>query len=333
VTRLPRYGTDHTRIGEPRKGDDRAGRSRAARIAFGDRPGDEPPPSNDPTARWLAGVALGARGRYAAAAALLLDLLADRSVPNALRAHAVVTRAAHLRQLGGHGAARRWDGLGLALATPSRAGSAATDRRGTDHRADRADAVAVGADLPAARADALLGLAADALGLGRLDLAERLLRAAEPLVMAHPSWRPGVRWRWVRAELALCRDRPLDAERPAREALEAAVAAGATRHEIKSRVILAAVRVTTRVGVTPLLAELTELSGRVRQIGLYTLEWPIQLLLAELSRPPDGPAAGAHRRQAERTVTLIRSWSDPAGRSVLDRSPYVPCRSQHELPQ
>jgi hypothetical protein len=314
-------------------GGDRAARRRAARIAFGDRPGDEPPAADDPTTRWLAAVALGARGRYAAAAALLLDLLADRSVPNALRAHAAVTRGAHLRQLGGHAAARRWDGLGLALATPARAPSPVTDRWGADHPRDRDDAVAIGADLLAARTDALLGLAADALGLGRLDLAERLLGAAEPLATAHISWRPGVRWRWVRAELALCRDRPTDAERPAREALEVALAAGAIRHEIKSRIVLAAIRVATRVGVTHLLAELAELSERTRQIGLYTLEWPIQLLVAELSTPMDEPDARAHRRRAERTVTLIRSWSDPAGRSVLDRSPYVPRRSQHELTQ
>jgi hypothetical protein len=278
-------------------------------------------------------VALGARGRYAVAAALLYGLLADRSVPDALRAPAAVTRAAHLRQLGGHAAARRWDGLGLALATPARAAPAVIDRRGINNPTDRDDTAAVGADQAAARADALLGLAADALGLGRLDLAERLLGAAEPLARAHPSWRPGVRWRWVRAELALCRNRPSDAERPAREALEAALAAGATRHEIKSRLVLAAVRVTARVGVTPLLAELAELSGRVRRIGLYSLEWPIQLLLADVSGPGGDPEAGAHRRRAVQTVTLIRSWSDPAGRSVLDRSPYVPCRSQHELTQ
>jgi hypothetical protein len=47
-------------------------------------------PSHD---RWICAVTLGGQGRYAAAAALLGGLLADRRVPAAVAAHAAVTLA------------------------------------------------------------------------------------------------------------------------------------------------------------------------------------------------------------------------------------------------
>lgn len=73
-----------------------------------------------PVVRWTAAVALGGQGRYAAAAALLEDLVRDPRVPVEVRAHALVTRASHLRQRGGHALAERLDGQALALvATPS----------------------------------------------------------------------------------------------------------------------------------------------------------------------------------------------------------------------
>ena len=68
-----------------------------------------------PVVRWAAAVALGGRGRYAAAAALLEGLVRDPRVPVEVRAHALVTRASHLRQRGGHALAERLDGQALAL--------------------------------------------------------------------------------------------------------------------------------------------------------------------------------------------------------------------------
>ncbi|MCU1653655.1 MAG: hypothetical protein JWQ60_4804, partial [Pseudonocardia sp.] len=105
-----------------------AGAVALVRIAFGDRP--EAPivvhPGDPAEQRWLAAVALGARGRYAAAATLLDGVSGRSGATRTVRAHAAVTRAAHLRQSGGHLAARRWDGLGLALATdPENGGGAA----------------------------------------------------------------------------------------------------------------------------------------------------------------------------------------------------------------
>ena len=93
------------------------GRSGARAAAFGDAPERVPPGAGDPEERWLVAVALGGQGHYAAAAAELERLAAGPGVPARVRAHAAVTRAAHLRQLGGHAAARAHDARGLRLAT------------------------------------------------------------------------------------------------------------------------------------------------------------------------------------------------------------------------
>ncbi|WP_037046228.1 hypothetical protein [Pseudonocardia halophobica] len=77
-----------------------------------------------PVVRWTAAVALGGQGRYAAAAALLEDLVRDPRVPVEVRAHALVTRASHLRQRGGHAFAERFDGQALALVLPVLDGAA-----------------------------------------------------------------------------------------------------------------------------------------------------------------------------------------------------------------
>ena len=179
----------------------------------------------------------------------------------------------HLRQLGGHAAARSWDARGLRLAVA--AGGAAPDRgsarggspggRGTPGGGVAGAGLAGaapcagadtgsddGTDAAAARIDALVGLAADAIGLGDPTGAERLLAAAAPALAAHPSWRPATRACWVRAELALVLGRPAEALAPAEAALAAARRGGSLRHVLKSRIVLAVARsaagVTTRRG-------------------------------------------------------------------------------------
>jgi len=333
-----------------------AGRVPPVRIAFGDRP-DAPlqlRPGDPPEWHWLTAVALGARGRYAAAAALLDGLLsgfldapgprrdpgpecaaARRVVPPRLRAHAAVTRAAHLRQVGGHLAARRFDGLGLAIATVPRSGpgthSAARRTETAEPGESEPGLPAPGLDRAAARVDAMLGLAADAIGLADPALADRLLRAAEPLAFEHPSWRPGVRWHWVRAELALSRDLPREAVGWARRALLAASDAGATRHVLKSELVLAVAEAGTGTAIAQLVATFAGLSERTRRSGLWTLEWPILLQLANVVGPVDPVGAHTYRREAAQIVGTIRRHSDPIARYVLDRSPWVPPPEETEL--
>lgn len=331
------------------------------RTAFGDRPESaiRVSPAAPPVARWLAAVALGARGRYAAATALLAGLHGRRDVDPAVRAHAAVTRAAHLRQAGGHLAARRWDGLGLALATAPHGG--APYRRAPHGGATPGGATSIeaavgevapgeagagagggavggaggaggaGLDLAAARADALLGLAADAIGLADLELADRLLRLAEPAALEHPSWRPGVRWHWVRAELALSRERPEPALELARRALAGARAAGAVRHEVKSAIVVAVAEAGSGREAEKVIADLGALSERTRQTGLWTLEWPIQLLLHTLTGDTDPARSTTHRSQAVQIVSTISLHSDVITRSVLSRSPWVPDVSETKL--
>jgi hypothetical protein len=336
-----------------------AGAVALVRIAFGDRP--EAPivvhPGDPAEQRWLAAVALGARGRYAAAATLLDGVSGRSGASRTVRAHAAVTRAAHLRQSGGHLAARRWDGLGLALATdPENGGGAAesaieslateslaAERLAAESRDSVESTVSgcgagpggagagAGLDLPAARVDALLGLAADAIGLADLELADRLLRLAEPAAAEHPSWRPGVRWHWVRAELALSQNRPEPAIEWARPALARATAAGAVRHQVKSALVLAAAEAGAGSPPERVIAVLSKLSERTRRSGLWTLEWPIQLMLAGLVEPIDLDRSTTHRSRAAQIVWTIRRHSDPFARSVLDRSPWVPTLSETKL--
>ncbi|WP_051581471.1 hypothetical protein [Pseudonocardia acaciae] len=294
------------------------------RIAFGDRP-DAPlivRPGDPARRRWLAAVVLGARGDYAAAAELLDHLYRDRRTPTAVRAHAAVTRAAHLRQLGGHAEARRWDGLGLALAT-----TAASPAPASPAPANLADPERLGLDLAAAGVDALLGLAADAIGLADTGLAQRLLGRARAAALKHPSWRPAVRWHWVRAELALSTGRPDQAEPAARHALAAATEARAVRHEIKSTLVLSVAHAGTGRPVDELVDTLDTLAGRTRRARLASLEWPIQLLIADLIGGVDLARSGGCRRRGVHVLACIRRRTDPRGRRAFDRSPWVPAIS------
>lgn len=129
-----------------------------ADAAFGERPGTWPlPTAVTPDELWLRAVASGGQGRYGNA---YLDLAVLRRGASAGRLASLAhsTQGSFLRQLGWHALARGWDGRALALAD-------------TD---------------PEARADALIGLAADALGVGRFPAAATLLSRADSTLKAGP---------------------------------------------------------------------------------------------------------------------------------------------------
>ena len=245
--------------------------------AFGDRPdlAVTATPAQ-PRDRWLAAVVLGAQGHYARAATILLDLVLAGD------ALAAATLASHRRQLGGHTAARRLDARGLATA-----------------RTDEA------------RADVLLGLAADAVGTGRLDEAERL-RDRVPLT----TWRARVRHGWVSAEICLSTG---GAARPhAERALEEAETAGAVRHRIKSEIVLAAALAVSE----PVMARklVTRARDDATDLHLSSLVWPASLLLAEVD--PSEPSG--HTRTAALVLHGLLRRADPRGRELAERSPWVP---------
>ncbi|PPK69610.1 hypothetical protein V5P93_006746 [Actinokineospora auranticolor] len=282
--------------------------------AFGAQPGESPGPNgSDPAGRWLAAVALGGQGRYAAATALLEPVISGalRADP-ATVALAASTLASHRRQLGGHAAARRLDGAGLrALAE---AGALTGGAGPLDHRGALGEE---GADLAAARSDVLLGLAADAVGLGRPGEARRLFGIESAWVDA--GWRARIRRGWVAAEIALAAGDPAAAVDPAEAAAEAAEGCGSVRHRAKSALVLGAVRAATG---DPAAAHRL-ITGCLRESvehGLLPLRWAGALVLADLA---PGVAA-EHRSRAERVLHCVLRHSDPAGRALALASPWLP---------
>ncbi|MDN5931138.1 MAG: hypothetical protein L0I24_08760, partial [Pseudonocardia sp.] len=195
-----------------------------------------------------------------------------------------------------------------------------------------------GTDPAAARVDALVGRAADAPQLGD-PVAARLLDAAE--AVGHPSWRTAVRIGWVRAELALYGGRAAQGVEPAERALERARAAGAQRHVVKSRLVLAVVRAVVRPNGAS-IAELDAVADAANERGLLPLAGPAHLAAADLldrivqhsvsklsPSANDGPAdrsnesvdglpSGAARRRhaAAVTTSVLYQLTDPVGRGL-----------------
>lgn len=220
------------------------------RAAFGDRPGEHPlPTSKLGEQRWERAVALGGQGRYAAAAAELERLDAAAHAPE-LRSLALSTRASHRRQVGNHTGARGDDAAALVLA-----GSSAQ-----------------------ARCDALVGLAADALGPGRVALARALLARARAVLGEAPS-RCEIRWCWVAAETELVAGHRDAAGGHARRGRDLAESSLSVRHQVKSGLVLAA---TLSGGRATELAE--DVLAVAEQHRLIPLVWACTLLLAESER-------------------------------------------------
>jgi hypothetical protein len=224
--------------------------------AFGDEPGRWPlPPANTPEELWLRAVAAGGQGRYGSAVADLETLV--RTQPRGpLQSLAHSTRASFLRQLGGHHAARTWDGRAWAVAE---------------------------SDLTA-MTDALVGLAADALGTGRFALSARLLQRAGDLLAdgaVNAPCRLPVRLAWVSAELAMFTGHGAAAVRYAERAVGCASNLGSARHTTKSQVVLAAALCS--VGDLEASREVADAALEASELlGLTPLSWASACLLADI---------------------------------------------------
>jgi hypothetical protein len=244
--------------------------------AFGDDPGRWPlPAATTPHQMWLRAVVAGGQGRYGSA---LADLAA---VCRVQRSGALVslthsTRASFLRQLGWHARARTWDGRASALA-----GSHAE-----------------------ARADALIGLAADALGVGRFAAsASALHRAADLLTESVPARLP-VRLAWVSAELAMARGDGSAAVGHAERAVHLAAALGSARHALKSDVILAAALCSA--GELELSRGIADPALETSQrLGMIPLRWALACLLADI---------GSATRSAAEVVAIRDESADTVRR-------------------
>lgn len=221
--------------------------------AFGDGPGRWPLPSADNGEElWLRAVAAGGQGRYAAARADLSRLLRDEN-SGPLRSVGLSTWASFLRQLGWHRRAHDWDGRAWAAA---------------------------GGD-PTAGVDALAGLAADALGVGRFAASGAMLERANRLARQAEQPRLAIRLAWVGAELAMATGNGTMAVRHARRGVDLAEAAlpGLRRHRVKSDVVLAAAMCSagdlaaSRPVADAALAD-------TETYGLVPLRWAVACLLS-----------------------------------------------------
>lgn len=233
--------------------------------AFGDEPGRWPLPEPcGPEELWLRAVAAGGQGRYARARADLAEL-ARTQRPGRLMSLALSTRASFLRQLGWHWSARDGDGLAWAGA---------------------------GGD-PEAGVDALAGLAADALGVGRLALSSTLLSQAVDLHSRAeaPPPRQAIRLAWVGAELAMAAGDGGAAVVHARRARELAGASLPVlrRHRVKSDVVLAAALCCA--GDLPAARALADSAlADAGAYGLVPLRWALSRLLGDIGSVVHSPA-------------------------------------------
>ncbi|OBA86680.1 hypothetical protein A5642_22235 [Mycolicibacterium mucogenicum] len=246
-----------------------AARLRAA--AFGnDVPRWPLPPAHSADELWLRAVAAGGQGRYAAANADLDAVV--RLGRGALLSLAHSTRASFLRQLGWHRLARVADGRAWALVA---------------HRPDLAEA----------RADALVGLAADALGIGRFGVAHRLLERAAADTENGGVPRQRVRLAWVSAELAMVSGHGEESVTHAERARQLVGDLDSPRHAVKTDVVYSAALCSAgRFDDTRRVADAA--LERTQQFGLVPLTWALGCLLSDIGSAERSPDAMAQLRDA-----------------------------------
>ncbi|MCV7348510.1 hypothetical protein [Mycolicibacterium rhodesiae] len=229
--------------------------------AFGDHPGCWPlPTAHTPEQLWHRAVAAAGQGRYSSARADLA-VLRRREPAGAFLALSLSTEASLLRQLGGHRSAAGWDGRALALAQTC-----------GDHPLS-----------VQAHADAVVGLAADALGVGRLAASARLLQRAGELTHGSGVPRLAIRLEWVRAELAMAGGRGEEAVTHARRGIEIAEQASPAlrRHRVKSDVVLAAA-LCCAGALEPARAVADAALRDTEAYGLVPLRWALACLLIDI---------------------------------------------------
>jgi hypothetical protein len=227
--------------------------------------------------RWLAGVCLGALGRYRTAA----RWLAPGGEPAGSLCASCL--ASHLRQVGRHAEAEPLDRLALATATDVEA-----------------------------RADALIGLVADAIGRHELVLARQRLDTATAQVVAvtsdYTEWRTRVRLEWVRAETALLAGDGVRAVEIGRTAQRISRTAKAYRHTVKSALVLGVA--LDAAGRTRAAARVLRAASRgATRLGLIPLLIPINSVLAG-TLEDRAPLVAARERLRADAAQSIRE--DPA---------------------
>ena len=230
-------------------------------------------------AGWLLGVCLASAGRYGGALEVLDPLVAgDRSAESQmLSALASATVASVHRQLGRHAVAQGYDERALE-------GSGGAGEAGFD---------------------ALLGLAADAVGLGDPGAASTRLAEATSLAGGRAEWwRQRVRLGWVRAEVALLEARPEDAVTAATEAIDLAEQSGAPRHVAKGLLFLGVAQL--EAGRPGDAAGVLRRAGLLAEsLGTLPLQWPVRAVLGALLAADAPEESAVALESARRAVTAI----------------------------
>ncbi|NMO00995.1 hypothetical protein HH308_07175 [Gordonia sp. TBRC 11910] len=227
---------------------------------------------------------LGALGYVCAGEAVLRGTRLGTGAVASLQAS---TRASWIRQSGRHAQAAVFDGAAASSAF-----------------------VLVDAyDSPAALgalADALTGLAADNLGVGRFATTRRLLDRVErevlPAIAAHSEFvwgaRLELRWRWVSTELALYSGDAAGAAASSAAAVELAATVPSPRHRIKTDLIAAAAAAVNDDGESA-RALAASCERRCAETDLLPLRWAALTMLAGLA---DAGSVEQETRSAQRAA-------------------------------
>ena len=226
--------------------------------------------------RWLAGVCLGATGRYAQARRWLAPDGEPAGSP------AASCLASHLRQVGRHAQAEPLDLLALETA-----------------------------DSAEAEADALVGLVADAVGRQDLNIAADRLRyipTVGRVINGHSAWRTEIRVAWVTAELALCQDDFSSAVRYGRLAERQSRRATARRHAVKSRLVLG-VSLEAAGRPRPAARVLRATASAGASLDLFPLVTVASTLLSSILEVRAPRTARCERRRADSAQRMLE---DPA---------------------
>jgi tetratricopeptide (TPR) repeat protein len=230
-------------------------------------------------AGWLLGVCLASAGRYGAALTVLEPLVAVTEPPESkvLAALSGATVASVHRQLGRHAVAQGYDEMALA---------------GSDGSGE-------------AGFDAVLGLAADAVGLGEEQAATARLAEATALAAGRVEWwRQRVRLGWVRAEVALLGGRPDEAAAAAHEAVELAEHSGAPRHVAKGLLFLGVSQVEAG-RPEEAAATLRRAALLAESLGTLPLQWPVRAVLGALVADVDAAESARCLDAARAAVSAI----------------------------
>lgn len=245
-------------------------------------------------AGWLLGVCLSSAGRYGAALAVLEPLVGTAGTPErqVLAALSGATVASIHRQLGRHSVAQGYDEMALA-------GSGGAGEAGFD---------------------ALLGLAADAVGLGDAAVAAGRLDDAAGLAEGRSDWwRQRVRLGWVRAEVALLDGRPPEAIEAAQAAVELAEHSGAPRHVAKGLLFLGVAQVEAGRPAEA-AASLRRAALLAESLGTLPLQWPVRAVLGALVAGTDHTESERCLAAARRAIEVIASdLPDPLRGEWLSR--------------